>query len=320
MLTRRQLGTVFTATTSVILLNWLYLLDIPPNYLFKQSSTAKANELLKSEPQKGRDELGSPKGTSVTGGQARPESNNDDNPGSPKGGTIGSGSRMRYESDDGVDVSPPSSGIGSPQRIVPPLPRNATPRRKVAPRCQNDSQSAPVSLTLLVPEKHRGLTASGRPTFVWYLSDVPGVPMRFSLTDPEGKTTFIDQKIEAPQAGINKLEMPKDKPELVSGQTYRWTLSLVCNKRQASPNVARATIKRVDAPQKLQEQLAGKTLESDKAIIYARAGYWYDALAASLAARAANPNDAAVRDDFLSLLDQVGLNEITKQQRSQLTR
>jgi hypothetical protein len=319
MLTRRQLGTVFTATTSVILLNWFYLLDIPLNYLFKQSSTAKANELLKSEPQKGRDELGSPKGTSVTGGQARPESKNDDNPGSPEG-TIGSGSRMRYESDEDGGFGQPNRGIGVMRRRVPALPRHARPRREVKPRCQNDSQSAPVSLTLLVPEKHIGLTASGRPTFVWYLSDVPAVPMRFRLTEPEGKTTFIDQKIDVPQAGINKLEMPKDKPELVSGQTYHWKLSLVCNKGQASPNVAQATIRRVDAPQKLQEQLVGKTLESEKAIIYAKEGYWYDALAASLAARAANPNNAAVRDDFLSLLDQVGLNEITKQQQSQLTR
>lgn len=319
MLTRRQLGTVFTAPTSVILLNWFYLLDIPPNYLFKQSSTAKANELLKSESQKGRDELGSPKGTSVTGGQARPESNNDDNPGSPEG-TIGSGSRMRYESEDGVEVSPPSEGSGVVPRTVPPLPPHTPPPREVKPRCQNDTKSLPVSLTLLVPEKHTGLTASGRPTFVWYLSDVPAVPMRFRLTDREEKTTFIEQKIEAPQAGINKLEMPKDQPELVSGQEYRWTVSLICNKGRASQNVARAKIKRVDAPQKLQEQLAGKTLESDKAIIYARAGYWYDALAASLAARAAKPNDAAIRDDFLSLLDQVGLNKITKQQRPQLTR
>lgn len=316
MLTRRQLRNVFTATTSVILLNWLYLLDIPLNYLFKQSSTAKANELLRAQPHKGSSGLDAPTGTRGTGGRLT-EPKKDD-PVSP-GATAGSGPRIRYESDEDGGFSPPY-GIRSPGRIVPSRPQPTTPRREVKPRCQNDSQSAPVSLTLLVPDNHIGLTASGRPTFVWYLSEVPAVPMRFRLTDPEGKTTFIDQKIETPQAGINKLEMPKDKPEMVSGREYRWTVSLICNKNLASESVARASIKRVAPPPQLQEQLAVNTLESEKARIYAKQRYWYDALAASLAARAANPNDAAIRDDFLSLLDQVGLNEITKQQRSQLAR
>jgi hypothetical protein len=57
-----------------------------------------------------------------------------------------------------------------------------------------------------------------------------------------------------------------------------------------------------------------------RASIYARSGVWYDALAAISTAQAAKPRDPFVQEDFLTLLDQVGLAEVANQERQRLAK
>jgi len=218
------------------------------------------------------------------------------------------------------------------------LPTNlGSPHRRVAggTRGGDSNQSLPI-LTLLVPHKQDGLTLSGHPTFFWHVSKP--APMIFILTEPGVPQPLVEQQIQ-PQAGIIQLKMPEDLPELVPGREYRWSVTLVDNPDRPSANpFVQSRIKRVPMTPDLEltQELAAAAAESDsspetlpnspaetlrdRAMIYAQAGLWYDALEAISAAYAANPNDQSILEDRLKLLDQVGLDYVTTQERQRSVR
>ena len=281
----RQFATTVTGTASIILIQFVGLIDTPLNLIFNRvssdlgfNSMAYADVVLKAQADSRFEpgDVGAPRDTK------------------------GTGTQVRYQPPKDLDAPSGTRGTGS---------RGSC------------GQAASVSLSLLVPKNHTGLTASGHPTFFWYLSADPGVPINFTLVEPGVPKPIIQQQIDKPKAGINQLQMPKDLPELVPGRQYRWTVTLLCNPDRPSVNpIAQARIKRVQASPALLEQLAAANSDFDKAAIYAGASLWYDTLAAISAARTANPNDQFIRNDFLLLLETVGLKEVTDMERQQLVK
>lgn len=219
-----------------------------------------------------------------------------------------------------------SQSTGSRIRFVPPVNKNPRQSQGSGSRgCRNQSVQANL-VTLLIPSKeYVGQTLSGRPTFFWHLSQPVSVPMQFSLVeDKSGGKTVLKQQIDSPQPGIIQVEIPQNQPELVTGRLYRWNITLLCNANRPSENVfLQSWIERVSATPTLKQQLAGARLNRnstpqqlrDRASIYARSGLWYDAITTLSDALKANPQNTLVQDDFFSLLDQVGLSEVAKQER-----
>jgi len=205
-------------------------------------------------------------------------------------------------------------------RYVPP--KRGTPKSTTATGSRGCAQSAqfqPVSLTLLVPKDHDGLTTSGHPTFFWHTS--APVPMAFALTERGVVKPLWEQQLQPQAAGIIQLEMPKNLPELVLGKEYRWSVTLLCNPERPSANPFIQTwIGRVPTPPALTQQLVAATSERDRASIYAQAGLWYDALSAISSAHNLNPKDVSIVEERLLLLDQVGLNQVAAQERQRLAR
>jgi len=179
--------------------------------------------------------------------------------------------------------------------------------------CGEDSQ--PVSLSLLTPRDHIGQTASAHPTFFWYVSNATNVPVKFTLVEPKVAKPVLVKQMQVNKAGIMRLEMPTDSPELVPGRQYRWTVALVCASGGGPSNkiVAQSWIKRVAIAPSQSTQLAAATSERDRAQIYAQGQLWYDALNSLAKAYATEPNDQSIRNDLLTLLKQVGLTQITAQ-------
>jgi hypothetical protein len=212
-------------------------------------------------------------------------------------------------------------------QYVPPV--GANPRRSRGSGSRGCDQSLPVTVTLLIPSTHIGDTTSSHPTFSWHLSNNVSVPIKFALVELGVVEPLYVQEIASPKAGITEVEIPKDRPELVPGHQYRWSVSLVCNHNRPSANpYFYSWIKRVPTPPALSEKLAATnnpatTLDKaasskrlrDRAQIYAQAGQWYDALAALTAAKTENPNDPAIREDFFTLLNQGGLTNVVTQER-----
>lgn len=214
----------------------------------------------------------------------------------------------------------PANSLGAPAGTT------STGRRGSGQQA-NCNSLKPGALTLLAPVDHPGVTASGRPTFFWYLGKIPSAArVEFTLQEAEGPrpSVLIRKTIEKPKAGINRLKMPADIPELIPGQKYYWSVDLACNPNQpmhdnnifVETDFRRAETNAV-SPEVIAKLQAAES-ERDRAAVYAQAGYWYDALSNLLAAREQTPSNAALKQSYLSLLEQVGLTEVAKQERQRL--
>lgn len=212
----------------------------------------------------------------------------------------------------------------SSKQYIPPVATN--PRRTIGSGSRGCSQSLTNDLvTLLIPsEEYAGQTTSGHPTFFWHLSQPVSVPMRFTLVEPGVAEPLFEKQIDSPKVGMIQLQVPKDRPELQTGRTYKWSVTLVCNTKRPSANpVFISWIERVSTPATLEPQLPSTPAKNnvptqvwrDRAWSYAEAGLWYDALAAISNVQTANSNELATNDDFLALLEQVGLTQVTQQER-----
>lgn len=225
-------------------------------------------------------------------------------------------------------------------RFVPPPNRN--PRRSQGAGSRGCDESLPENLvTLLIPSKeYAGQTVSSHPSFFLHLSKSVSVPMVFTLTKSGVPQPLYRKQIDSPQSGLIEIEMPKDRPELVPGQVYQWSVALVCYPKRPSSNPFFSSwIERVPTTPALQQQLAAVSAKGnfprgnlasrdsantsktspqenrDRAAIYAEAGLWYDAVDALVKARMANPNDPSTQADFRALMDQVGLALVAQQSR-----
>lgn len=233
-----------------------------------------------------------------------------------------------------------SQATGSRIRFVPPVTKNPRQSQGAGSRGCAEETLGQNLVTLLIPSQdYIGQTISSHPTFSWHLSQPVKVPMQFTLVEDKmggGGKTIWEKKIDSPQQGMIHVEIPKDRPELVPGKTYRWTVSLVCNSVQPSANrYFISYIERVPITQALEQKLSAtglnrnsfpKTIPSgsglemrDRASLYAESGLWYDAVAALTTALKQYPKDALVQEDLLSLLNQVGLGNVAMQERQRLS-
>ena len=202
------------------------------------------------------------------------------------------------------------------QGYIPPPRRIRRTQRSDGSGSRGCSQTTPVSLTLLTPSDHVATTVSGRPTFLWYISELTNAPMRFTLVEPGVSEPVVDKQLKVDKPGIVQMQLPSDALELVEGKEYRWTVSIVCNENRPSENVyARAWILRVPNTPSLVQKLTAVTGNQDSAMIYAQSGVWYDAISTIYLDSLANPSDQLSSVYFHELLDQVGLSKVVGRDR-----
>jgi hypothetical protein len=191
------------------------------------------------------------------------------------------------------------------------LPVDSKPGRSQGSGARGCPQGDLSEVTLLIPSQEvAGRTLSARPSFFWQVSKPVSEPIKFTLTQLGEIEPLYETQIKASEAGIVKVELPAERPELVSGQMYVWTVSLICNERRPSANPFYASwIERVPMPPELGEELAAAIAPPDRARVFARAGAWYDALDLLYQAKTEEPNDPQIQADWLALLTEAGLPE-----------
>lgn len=210
---------------------------------------------------------------------------------------------------------PAQANVTQTKQYVPPSNRDRLQRTEGG-GSRGCTNASPVSLSLLTPKDHIARTVSSHPTFLWHVSGATSAPMVFTLTERGGDRPMFQKQLKAEQAGIMRVEIPQNVPALVEGKEYRWTVTLVCSEKRPSENVyARAWIERVATPSDLSQKLGSVSSDRDRAAIYAQAGLWYDAVATLDRIRAANPGERQVLNSFVSLLEQVGLNQVATLER-----
>ncbi|QZZ20269.1 DUF928 domain-containing protein [Leptothermofonsia sichuanensis E412] len=166
----------------------------------------------------------------------------------------------------------------------------------------------PAQLSLLVPERHIGQTVSARPSFFWYLENAKVA--RFALVEFGVAKPLFEKTLQADKAGIMRVDLPQDAPELAVGKEYRWSVTVACNPNRPSDYVAfnQSFVERVAPSPGLSQQLARAKTTLERARAYAQNGLWYDALG-SLSD--ASEKDPSARNEMLFMLDQVGLTRVT---------
>ena len=159
-------------------------------------------------------------------------------------------------------------------------------------------------LVALMPESNYGLTESAYPTVYFYLPETSAEHLKFVLLNESTNELIYEGRFQIDgSAGIASVSLPSygiQKP-LAVGEAYVWYISVICNPADPSADVVtEGQIARV-------EPLEAATSATDVELpaLYAEAGLWYDALAASATLKL----DAEDTDDWNALLDAVELDD-----------
>jgi hypothetical protein len=161
------------------------------------------------------------------------------------------------------------------------------------------------SIELLAPRDHTGLTTNPAPALYYFVSGRIPWPTLFTISAPGQPAPVLDVPIPAPAAaGIYRLDPADYGVRLEPGILYTWSVSAILDPRiPARDIVASATLllRRLDAAA-AEAANAGSPLR--RAVLDARDGLWYDAVAAAVAAAPAYGRAA-----FDALMRDVGLAE-----------
>jgi hypothetical protein len=160
---------------------------------------------------------------------------------------------------------------------------------------------------VLAPD-HSGLTTHEQPSLYWVISNPTVLAVEVTLMDPRAAEPLLETRIPGPiQAGLHRVRLNDYGVKLEPGVPYRWYVAVIPDAGRRSKDIlAGGIIERVEPAADLQERLARGRPE-ELASIYAEAGFWYDALAASSEAIEHSPGEEGLRQQRAALLSQVGL-------------
>jgi hypothetical protein len=189
----------------------------------------------------------------------------------------------------------------------------------IGPRCS--SYEPPIGLTALVPDSTIGITLAEYPTFFFYLPDanLEGVKGEFTLENEKKEVIYYKTVLLKASDSIIRVELSDapSLPPLEVGKSYNWAFNLVFDKFDRSDSkYVTGWIKRIEPNSELQQKL-GTAPRQEQPAIYAKNGIWYEALASLAQLRCASPSDSTLTSDWESLLQQVGLPEISQKPLAQ---
>ena len=164
------------------------------------------------------------------------------------------------------------------------------------------------TLAVLAPQDHTGLTAQEQPVLYWYLSQETRHLVEVILTERQSVKPLLAIRLNPPlQPGMQRVRLADYNIRLTPGRLYKWSVSLVRDAAQRSSDILMAgTIERVELPNELQGQLIHAN-KMTSARLYARAGLWYDTIAALSELIDTRPQDTALRQQRARVLEQEGL-------------
>jgi Domain of Unknown Function (DUF928) len=163
-------------------------------------------------------------------------------------------------------------------------------------------------VTLLAPQDG-AIILSERPTFYWYVSPISGdkdysaFTTVFRLGDPDDrnfKTLALESS--STKVGLYSFTLPPTTPALEIGKD----LELIVQDKTNALSSQKVVVRRKKNEAAISELNKAKT-NLEKARIYERYGYWYDALHTYTLWIEVNPNDTIARRERANMIEE-GLN------------
>jgi hypothetical protein len=201
--------------------------------------------------------------------------------------------------------------------IFEPPPGRDAPRggtagggsRPVGGACLSNPSAKSSSLTALVPGRHLGLTQAERPNFLVYMPQTTAQTVELSLFD-EQMNGIYQVSVPVSKAGLVSIRLPDTAPPLVKDKAYYWTVALACNPSDRTEDwVVGGWIERAEPSATLKQQLANVTAV-ERVSLYAKQGFWYDALNTLVELQRTQPNNPAVATTWAELMKSVRLDVI----------
>lgn len=178
--------------------------------------------------------------------------------------------------------------------------------RPVGGACLSHPSAKPNSLTALVPGRHLGLTQSDRPNFFVYIPQTTAQTAEFSLFD-EQMNGIYQVNVPVTKAGLVSISLLDTAPSLVKDKPYYWTVALVCNPSDRTDDwVVGGWIERAEPSATLKQQLANVTAV-ERVSLYAKQGFWYEALNTLVELQRTQPNHPVVATTWAELMKSVEL-------------
>ncbi len=239
----------------------------------------------------------------------------------------------------GTFASPdaPGTTLGTTIFQVPPPPDQGAPGSREGAatrgRCPKVDPRVGRPLTALVPVAGQtatevratralksnsefvwGLTVAERPTFWFYVpySLTPNYPLEFVLQDEKGNDVYKTNFTESGTSpGIFSFELPSTAPALEVGKMYRWYFLVYCNNSEEHVFV-NGWVQRVALNPLLKSQLEQASPQAE-VNLYGKAGLWHETVTSLAALRRQSPGDAKLRNDWVQLLQSIGLGAIAQE-------
>ena len=163
-----------------------------------------------------------------------------------------------------------------------------------------------LNLIILCPD-HTGLTVQEHPSIFWYVNK-PVKDVKFKVTvlaDSEPEPLFEKTWDADKEVGIQRLDLKDLQKTLEPNTDYKVSVTILLNSSGKSGDVLTSGfIKRITASDKLVSKLLTRPTPAERAIVYARQGIWYDALAAISDQIAADPDNKQLHKTRAELLKQ----------------
>lgn len=189
---------------------------------------------------------------------------------------------------------------------------------RTAMKCRNDQISA-IPLTALLPPSNRGLTIAAHPSFFVYIPATSARQIYFSLKDANYEGIYQANLPISGEPGVVKISLPPDLMPLEIGQTYQWSVALMCQPTQPDMPWVTGKVERVQLEEKLPDNLSSNP-SIQQAVFYGQAGIWYDTLSTlfELNQLAGLDHSAAIdprwlHQNWVNLLNSVGLSAIANE-------
>jgi Domain of Unknown Function (DUF928) len=170
-------------------------------------------------------------------------------------------------------------------------------------------------VTLLAPQDG-GITLSERPTFYWYVApnrndkDYFRFEIGFRLRDPgDGNLKVVEIKRSGTKVGLYSFTLPSTTPALETGKDRTWMVqdftqypnaNFINEDLRLKPNL----VVRLQKNETVIAELNKAKTNLEKARIFERYGYWYDALHAYTQWIEANPNDTIARRERANMIEE----------------
>ncbi len=202
--------------------------------------------------------------------------------------------------------------------FVPPPGRDA-PRggtagggsRPVGTACLSNPSAKSNSLTALSPGRHLGLTQSDRPNFIVYVPQTTAQMAEFSLFDEQMNGIYQFSVPVSQQAGLASVRLPDTALPLAKDKPYYWTFALVCNPNDRTEDlVVGGWIEHASLSDTLKQQLVN-VAAIERVSLYAKQGFWYDAVNALVELQQTQPNNPELATTWAELMKSVGLDAMS---------